>query len=87
MSLLESEGFARSDRLVGGDWIPPSVVPKATATGRDEWKSAQRIIEMAPAVLLRLPLWIAFPIIGAGVNVLGFPGNRASTTRSDKALL
>ena len=44
---------------------------------RVEWKSAQRIIEMAPTVLLRLPLWIAFLIIGAGVNALGFLGNRA----------
>ena len=43
---------------------------------RIEWKSAQRIIEMAPAALLRLPLWIAFLIIGAGVNILGFLGNR-----------
>jgi len=38
---------------------------------RVEWKSAQRIIEMAPTVLLRLPLWIAFLIIGAGVIALG----------------
>jgi hypothetical protein len=44
---------------------------------RVEWKSAQRIIEMAPAAPLRLPLWIAFLIIGAGVNILGFLGNRA----------
>ena len=31
---------------------------------------------MAPAALLRLPLWIAFLISGAGVNILGFLGNR-----------
>jgi len=42
-----------------------------------EWKGMQKIVEMAPAVLLRLPLWIAFLIVGAGVNILGFLGNRA----------
>ena len=49
MSLLESEGFARSDRLVGGDWIPPSVVPKPAATGRDEWKRTVALDELLPA--------------------------------------
>jgi hypothetical protein len=40
-----------------------------------EWMGAQKIIDLVPAVILKLPVWIAFLIVGGSIYILGFLGN------------
>jgi len=36
-----------------------------------EWKGVQKTLDLAPAVILKLPVWIAFLIVGGSIYILG----------------
>ena len=41
-----------------------------------EWTRAQKLIDLVPEVVVKLPLWIAFLVVGGSVYILGFLGVR-----------
>jgi hypothetical protein len=40
-----------------------------------QWMGVQKKIDFAPAVILKLPVWLAFLIVGGSVYILGLLGN------------
>jgi hypothetical protein len=40
-----------------------------------EWMGMQKKIYLAPVVILKLPVWVAFLIVGGSIYILGLLGN------------